>query len=161
MLGTVLAPPEIFSWLRPCVEPRTSNNRVIAACNLYCCLLPHCEALRTCRLSDRNSSKGYSVASSSLDLSFASPKLSELQRRHVHWVRANFSRMGCQNHVSHLFDERVEQTPRHGDFVDLAPEQSFKTQKLKYETLEVGGVFFNPFPVQFCNLWAEHYLPKK
>jgi len=35
---------------------RTSNNRVIAARELYCCLLPHCEALRTCRsgFSDRN-----------------------------------------------------------------------------------------------------------
>jgi len=28
---------------------RTSNNRVIAASDLYCCLLPQCEALRTCR----------------------------------------------------------------------------------------------------------------
>jgi len=28
---------------------RTSHNRVIAACELYCCLLPWCEALRTCR----------------------------------------------------------------------------------------------------------------
>ena len=28
---------------------RTSNNRVIMACDLYCCLLPRCEALRTCR----------------------------------------------------------------------------------------------------------------
>ena len=28
---------------------RTSNNRVIATCDLYCCLLPQCEALRTCR----------------------------------------------------------------------------------------------------------------
>ena len=28
---------------------RTSNNRVIMACELYCCLLPHCEALRICR----------------------------------------------------------------------------------------------------------------
>ena len=28
---------------------RTSNNRVIMACDLYCCLLPQCEALRTCR----------------------------------------------------------------------------------------------------------------
>ena len=28
---------------------RTSNNRVIMACELYCCLLPQCEALRTCR----------------------------------------------------------------------------------------------------------------
>jgi len=27
----------------------TSNNRVIAAHDLYCCLLPQCEALRTCR----------------------------------------------------------------------------------------------------------------
>jgi len=27
----------------------TSNNRVIAARDLYCCLLPQCEALRTCR----------------------------------------------------------------------------------------------------------------
>jgi len=28
---------------------RTSNNRVIMACELYCCLLPQCEALRMCR----------------------------------------------------------------------------------------------------------------
>ena len=28
---------------------RTSNNKVIMACDLYCCLLPQCEALRTCR----------------------------------------------------------------------------------------------------------------
>jgi len=36
---------------------RTSNNRVIAAHDLYCCLLPQCEALRICRsgFSDRNS----------------------------------------------------------------------------------------------------------
>jgi len=27
---------------------RTSSNRVIAACDLYCCLLPQCEALRAC-----------------------------------------------------------------------------------------------------------------
>jgi len=27
----------------------TSNNRVISSCYLYCCLLPQCEALRTCR----------------------------------------------------------------------------------------------------------------
>jgi len=28
---------------------QTSNKRVIAAHDLYCCLLPQCEALRTCR----------------------------------------------------------------------------------------------------------------
>ena len=28
---------------------RTNNNRVIMACELYCCLLPQCEALRICR----------------------------------------------------------------------------------------------------------------
>jgi len=35
---------------------QTSNNRVIMACELYCCLLPQCEALRTRRsgFSDRN-----------------------------------------------------------------------------------------------------------
>ena len=27
---------------------RTSNNRMIMACDLSCCLLPQCEALRTC-----------------------------------------------------------------------------------------------------------------
>ena len=27
---------------------RTSNNRVISSGDLYCCLLPRCEALRTC-----------------------------------------------------------------------------------------------------------------
>jgi len=36
---------------------RTSNKRVITACDLYYCLLPQCEALHTCRsdFSDRNS----------------------------------------------------------------------------------------------------------
>jgi len=29
---------------------RTSNNRSTTACDLCCCLLPRCEALRTCRL---------------------------------------------------------------------------------------------------------------
>jgi len=35
---------------------RTSNNRVIMACELYCCLLPQCETLCTYRsgFSDRN-----------------------------------------------------------------------------------------------------------
>ena len=28
---------------------QTSNNRVISSGDLYCCLLPQCEALRTCR----------------------------------------------------------------------------------------------------------------
>jgi len=28
---------------------RTSNNRVISSGDLHCCLLPQCEALRTCR----------------------------------------------------------------------------------------------------------------
>ena len=28
---------------------RTSNKRVIMTCEIYCCLLPQCEALRTCR----------------------------------------------------------------------------------------------------------------
>ena len=28
---------------------RTSNNRVISLGELYCCFLPQCEALRTCR----------------------------------------------------------------------------------------------------------------
>jgi len=30
---------------------RTSNNRVIAVHDLYCCLLPQCEALHTCHSS--------------------------------------------------------------------------------------------------------------
>ena len=33
----------------PYICAQTNNNRVIAACDLYCCLLPQCEALRTCR----------------------------------------------------------------------------------------------------------------
>ena len=38
---------------------RTSNNGVSMACELYCCLLPQCEALRICRsgFSDRNTYK--------------------------------------------------------------------------------------------------------
>jgi len=40
---------------------RTNNNRVISSGELYCCLLPQCEALRTCRLdfSDRNRGKSH------------------------------------------------------------------------------------------------------
>jgi len=30
------------------MEAQTSNNRVIMACELYCCMLPQSEALRTC-----------------------------------------------------------------------------------------------------------------
>jgi len=46
---------------------QTSNNRVIATHDLYCCLLPQFEALRTCRsgFSDRNSSsslRGHSLS---------------------------------------------------------------------------------------------------
>ena len=43
-----------FATDRMCVKnntihvARTSNNRVIMACELYCRLLPQCEALRTC-----------------------------------------------------------------------------------------------------------------
>jgi len=38
---------------------QTSNNRVISLGELYCCLLPQCEALHTCRsgFSNRNSYK--------------------------------------------------------------------------------------------------------
>ena len=38
---------------------RTSNNRVITACDLYCCLLPQCEALRTCRSGFSNATVWY------------------------------------------------------------------------------------------------------
>jgi len=59
---TVATSPVVLRWL--CDSPRmgcawrttpyiylarTSNNRVIMACELYCCLLPQCEALRICR----------------------------------------------------------------------------------------------------------------
>ena len=37
---------------------RTSNNRVIMACEHYCCLLPKCEALCTCRLDFRSQQNG-------------------------------------------------------------------------------------------------------
>jgi len=38
---------------------QTSNNRVIMPCELYCCLLPRCDALRTCR-------SGYPIATQAL-----------------------------------------------------------------------------------------------
>jgi len=59
---TVATPPVVLCWL--CDLPwmgctrrttpyiyvaRTRNNRVIMACELYCCLLPQCEALRIWR----------------------------------------------------------------------------------------------------------------
>ena len=61
-VGSVATSPVVLRWL--CDSPRTgcawrttpyiyvartSNNRVIMACELYCCLLPQCEALRICR----------------------------------------------------------------------------------------------------------------
>jgi len=41
---------------------RTSNNRLIMACELYCCLLPQCETLHICHLgfSDYNTFKSKS-----------------------------------------------------------------------------------------------------
>jgi len=60
--GVVATSPVVLRWM--CDSPRTgcawrttpfiyvartSNNRVIMACELYCCLLPQCEALRICR----------------------------------------------------------------------------------------------------------------
>ena len=59
---SVATSPVVLRWL--CDSPRTgyawrttpyiyvgrtSNNRMIMACELYCCLLPQCEALRICR----------------------------------------------------------------------------------------------------------------
>ena len=59
---SVATSPVVLRWL--CDSPRTGcawrttpyiyvartdNNRVITACELYCCLLPQCEALRICR----------------------------------------------------------------------------------------------------------------
>ena len=38
---------------------RTSNNRVISSSDLYCCLLPRCEALRICR-------SGFPIATASI-----------------------------------------------------------------------------------------------
>ena len=43
---------------------RTSNNRVIMACELYWCLLPQCEALRACR-------SGFPIASTQKRYSMA------------------------------------------------------------------------------------------
>ena len=60
--SSVATSPVVLRWL--CDSPRTvcmwrttpyiyvaqtSNNRVIMACELYCWLLPQCEALRMCR----------------------------------------------------------------------------------------------------------------
>jgi len=40
------------------------------------------------------------------------------------------------------------QSRRQGEaFVGLVPKQSFKYPKLKYETLEISGVFINPYSV--------------
>ena len=70
-ISAVATSPLALRWV--CDSPRTgcartttiyiyiwtNNNRVIAAHDLYCCLLPQCEALRTCRsgFSDRNSAR--------------------------------------------------------------------------------------------------------
>ena len=62
LMTTVTTSPVVLHWL--CDSPwtgcawkttpyihvaRTSINRVIVACELYCCLLPQCETLRICR----------------------------------------------------------------------------------------------------------------
>ena len=44
-----LSPPKP-PWRRDCIYvARTSNNKMISSGELYCCLLPQCEALPTCR----------------------------------------------------------------------------------------------------------------
>ena len=60
----------LFTTNRKCAEnnthilmERTSNNRVIMACNFYCYLLPQCEAFRTSR-------SGFSIATKSSCLNF-------------------------------------------------------------------------------------------
>jgi len=47
----------------PLYVARTSNNWVISSSELYCCLLPQCEALRTCR-------SGFSIATQGFNLPF-------------------------------------------------------------------------------------------
>ena len=47
---------------------RTSNNRVIEACELYCCLLPQCEALRTCRSGFTIATMAYHWLANALDI---------------------------------------------------------------------------------------------
>jgi len=55
---------------------QTSNNRVTSSGDLYCCLLPQCEALRTCRsgFSDHNTRKPI-TGSKDLDCSLISNKI--------------------------------------------------------------------------------------
>ena len=44
-----------------------------------------------------------------------------------------------------------------GDFVGLAPKQSFSTSKLKYETLEISEVFINQYYILSCDLYTDQY----
>jgi len=66
--GVVATSPVVLHWLYDSPRTgcawrttpyiyvaRTSNNRVIMACELHYCLLPRCEALRICR-------SGYPIA---------------------------------------------------------------------------------------------------
>ena len=74
MLSTVTTTPLVLRWMRGsprtgCERRRTiyiyvaltNNNRVISSGELYCCLLPQCEALRTCR-------SGFPIAAVEIDL---------------------------------------------------------------------------------------------
>ena len=54
---------------------RISNNRVIMACELYCCLLPQCEALRMCR-------SGFPIATQPQFMTNCSMRMPPGERRH-------------------------------------------------------------------------------
>ena len=55
---------------------RTSNNRVISSGDLYCCLLPRCESLRTCR-------SGFPIATK---LTSHNSRLLELTQWSIGWA---------------------------------------------------------------------------
>ena len=80
---------------------RTSNNRVISSGDLYCCLLPRCEALRTCR-------SGFPIAT--LTCSCGASYIGQTQRNLIKCIeehRTSLSSSVCR-HLQANPDHRVD-----------------------------------------------------
>jgi len=70
---------------------RTSNNRVISSGDLYCCLLPRCEALRTCR-------SGFPIATRRIK-SLSPPCPQKLSRSTPSWLLSTIYRCTAKTSI--------------------------------------------------------------
>ena len=74
----------IYTWREQ------ANNRVMVACNLYCCLLPQCEALHACR-------SGFPIATlPSFALRPCDQRLGQVEVKSPHLVTICFDKLWVQ-----------------------------------------------------------------